>query len=220
MVVGNERRFQVTETFPIEWAGTGATYDVEQVARAWNVSAFEWSALLTGTTATGQTIETEPGTTYCFHARSRDVTGNESSWSDHSCTTTPVNIGSLGPPFDEPPTGWKTEQGAGHYMGDALVSAKKGSSLRVPIGGAEHAAVVVEKCAGCGSLAVYSGEDGAETLLRTISLNRRTTNVGALVPIPLPATTARNRYLILKVISARRRVVVDGLGLDRLGDQF
>jgi hypothetical protein len=38
----------------------------------------------------------------------------------------------------------------------------------------------------------------------------------ALVPIKLPGVAGREKDIVIKVVSARRRVVVDGIALDRL----
>lgn len=213
MVIGGGRRFQTSETFPVEWSGPSATYDVEQVARPWNDAAFDWVTLLAGTTSTNQEIESEPGTTYCFHARALDPTGNASSWSDHGCTTAALDDDA----FDGGSTGtWAQEENDKHYGRRALVSYKKGSSLRVPVGGALHAALVVERCPMCGAIAVFAEDGTSMTLVRRITLYRPSETPRALVPIKLPGDAGREQDLVVKVVSARRRVAVDGIALDRL----
>jgi hypothetical protein len=213
MVVGGGRRFQTSETFPVEWSGAGGAFDVDHVTRPWSETTFDWAALLTSTTATAHEVHAEPGRTYCYRARASDPTGNTSPWSDHGCTTTPLDDDV----FDGRSAGpWSAEAGDGHLGGGALVSSTKGAALRVPAGGARHTALVVERCPGCGTIAVFAEDETSTTLVRRISLYRPSRVLRALVPIKLPGVAGREKDIVIKVVSARRRVVVDGIALDRL----
>ena len=58
-------------------------------------SIFVMAPTALATASRSMSVFTDPGTTYCFRARTRDVAGNLSAWSTPRCTTVPVDDASL-----------------------------------------------------------------------------------------------------------------------------
>jgi hypothetical protein len=63
---------------------------------------------------------------------------------------------------------------------------------------------------------VFTEDGSSTTLVRRIALDRPSAKSRALVPINLPGLAGREQDLVLTVASTRRRVVVDGIAVDRL----
>ncbi|HET7530535.1 MAG TPA: hypothetical protein VFJ98_06210 [Mycobacteriales bacterium] len=198
---------------PVAWTGSdvavagsyasGVTsYDVRYRTAAWNSGfhPFQRPAAWQHTTKLAGSFPVALGSTMCFSVRSRDAAGNVSAWSNERCAARPLDDRSL-----TPSRGWHRSTGAAYFNRTISTSSTKSATLTrtgVPAG---RAALVVTKCPGCGTLAVYYGSK----LVNNVGLGA--TRTQRQVVVTLPRLTARTTKVVLKVASRSKSVQIDGL---------
>ena len=146
-----------------------------------------------------------PGSTYCFSARARDGDGNLSGWSRWRCTALPLDDRAL-----RRHGGWIRGQADGFYLGTRSTAFHTGALLVRKRLSARHLALVAVRCPRCGAVELrWNGR-----LLRRVDLSsdrRRAPRAVGLVSFG----RARSGRLAVRVVSAGKRVVVDGLAVTR-----
>jgi hypothetical protein len=205
------RRFQLATRFPVSWqaadAGSGvASFDLRlrRIGPAGvRYSVHSW---LDATTAKSSSFVGLPGSTYCFSARARDRDGNVSGWSRWRCTALPLDDRAL-----RRRGGWARSRADGFYLGTRSTAVRAGARLVRTRLSARHLALVAVRCPRCGTVELrWNG-----TLLRQVDLSsdrRQAPRVVGLVSF----AHARSGTLAVRVVSAGKRVVVDGLAVTRL----
>jgi hypothetical protein len=202
------RPFNLTRTFSISWSGGDAAsgtagYDVQYRTAGYNGVFGEPVLWQSATTATSASFRGSPGSTYCFSARAVDGVGNVSPWSAERCTALPLKNTSL-----THSTGWSKRTGSGYYMQSYSLSSRQGASLTRTGVATKRVAVVVTKCATCGTLGVYwNGK-----LLKKLSLAASSTRKKHLITVA-EFGSLRSGTVKLVVLSAGRTVIVEGLGI-------
>jgi hypothetical protein len=131
---------------------------------------------------------------------------NPSAWSGERCTTVPMDERAL-----TASAGWTRERAPGFFRQTALAATDHGSTLRRSDLNAHRIRVVALTCPTCGRIAVrWNGRTiGVFELVTKRTLHRHV--LGELV---LPAV--QNGTLEIRVMSARRPVVIDGVAVTQL----
>jgi hypothetical protein len=146
-----------------------------------------------------------PGHTYCFSARARDGAGNVSAWSGATCTSLPVDDRGL-----SASSAWDRRTAASRYRRTISVSSRQGASLSKGSVQARRLALLVDKCARCGTVKVFWNG----SLLRSVDLRASSTRYRRIVTVArwhAPHTGA----VKLRISSRGKRVAIDGLGAAR-----
>jgi hypothetical protein len=202
------QRFILTPAFSVSWSGGDAasgtsSYDVQYRSAGYKGvfgAPVLWQSAVTATSAS---FTGTPGSTYCFSARALDAVGNLSTWSAEKCTALPLNNTSLAHS-----SGWSKVTARGYYLKSYSVSSRPGASLTRTGVVAKRIAVVVTKCATCGTLGVYWNG----TLLKKLNLAASTTAKKQLITVAGWASP-RSGAVKLVVLSSGRPVIVEGLGV-------
>jgi hypothetical protein len=205
-----DRRFQLATSFPVSWratdAGSGvASFDVRVRRIGPAGTRYALSSWLDATTAGSADFQGVPGSTYCFSARARDHDGNVSGWSTGRCTALPLDDRAL-----HRHGGWIQDQADGFYLGTRSSASQAGARLVRTRLTARHFALVAARCPRCGVVELrWNGR-----LLQRVDLSsdrRRAPRDLGLVSF----ARARSGTLAIRVVSAGKRVVVDGLAVTR-----
>ena len=185
--------------------GHAASYDVQYRVAAWNggFGAFHAPAAWQHTTATKHTLTGSAGHEYCFRVRVRDSGGHVSPWSADHCAVVPLDDRSLAG------SGWSRVTGSAYYLHTASRASKLGTELSVKKAKVDRVALLVSTCPTCGKLAVLVN---GKVIATVNTHSSRTRNQQLLVLPRLKLTTAT---ISLRVTTAGKRVVVDGLGVSR-----
>lgn len=198
-------RFQRTTSMVLGWAsddpGATTTYDV-RVRTAPRAGRFgDYTMWQHATTRTGATYRGAAGSTACFQLRAGDAAGNTSPWTADSCTAFPVPATRLiwhG--------AWRHVRAAKEPSGTLLATTTRGAWLVLTGVHAHRIALFVDRCPGCGELAVSLG--GARLAIVNLSSARAVR--GALVQL---APTHRHGSLEITVVTSNRPVRIDAIGL-------
>jgi hypothetical protein len=146
-----------------------------------------------------------PGSTYCISARAI-YPGVMSPWSAERCTAVPLDDRSLLVRHGR----WSRGTARGYYLGTSTVTSVRGAELARTGVLAKRITLIGTKCRTCGTVQIYWNG----TLLRRVSfasqrLRRRVkVNVASFAGL-------QSGTLVIKVISARRPVRIDGLGVSQ-----
>lgn len=187
--------------------GSGvASYDVRyRVAPAGGTfGAYAYPAAWQRVTATTVTRVAARGLTFCFSVAARDVFGNVSPFSAERCTATPLDDRSL-----TASAGWAATTAAAYYGGTMRSTATRGSTLTRTGVTARRLALVVTRCATCGTVGVYLNG----VLLKQVSLAASRTAYQQVVAVDLGSV--RSGTVTVRALDTRR-VYVDGLGVSRV----
>ena len=161
-----------------------------------------WATVSAATASRSMSVFTDPGTTYCFRARTRDVAGNLSAWSTPRCTTVPVDDASL-----RASAQWDRGPANGWLAGTYSSARAKGATLTRGVAAVRQIGVIATTCPGCGSIAVYIGASKVGVL----NLSAASTTQRRLV------TTARfasSRTGAIRLITLTNGLVkIDGLAI-------
>jgi hypothetical protein len=189
----------------VDSGGAGVeSYDVRYREASYNggFGSYSYPAAWQATTETSATLALSRGTTYCFSTRARDHNLNLSGWSAQRCTAVPLDDRSL-----KASTGWTRGRGTAFYVHTILSSTHLGAKLSRTSVHARHLVLVVTKCPGCGSVAVYAGSKK----LRTVNLAATSTRNRVVVSVPTSALSGVT--ISIKIVSTRKPVKIDGLGV-------
>ena len=205
--------FTLGTTATVSWSGkdvgSGVSgYDVRVRGASYYTGWGAWvqPSSWTGTTATSVTVSgLTNGRTYCYEVRAHDAFGNVSPWSADRCVSKLL---------DDPDlvhgAGWVQMHSWGFYQSTISGATKQNADLTRPWSQLDRLAVLVTKCASCGSLGVYVGS----TQIATINLYAATTQRQVLVT--LPPFSYRTGTVVLRSLSTGKTVQVDGLGISRV----
>lgn len=205
--------FTLASTQGLLWAGSDAGSGVGKYQVRWMRAPFNggygawqypsgWQAL-TGTSVTFNGLS--PGYTYCFAVRSIDRAGNVSTWTASRCTARVLDDRSL-----TASSGWtRPAANSAFYLSTSTYTTTSGRTLTRTGAQLDRVALLVTRCASCGSVGVYLNG----TLLKTVSLYA--SNTQRQVLIVLPAFSLRSATVTVKSLSSGKLVQVDGLGISR-----
>jgi hypothetical protein len=199
---------QRARKFSVRWSAKTAAVSYDVVYRRASFAYGSFGApqtLRSQTSVTSASFAGSPGYTYCFRARSRDALGGVSAFGRETCAARPVDERVLrrrGP--------WTAGTNSKAYLGTYLRATKRGASLSRAGAGVKQIWLVVTKCPGCGVVDVYVGGTRVARLNLSAARTMRQQVVRA-VTLPSP----RSGVVTLRVASARRLVVIEGLGLVR-----
>jgi hypothetical protein len=140
--------------------------------------------------------------THTFSAKGRDSLGNEDSTPATRTFTMPVNN------TDLKGRGWTKAKKKGHFLDSFSQTKKKGAVLKYRSSSIKRVALVVTKAKGYGTVKVYLGKH----LLKKVSLAAKRTKKKQLVNVA-GFSTARAGTISIKVVTAGKPVVIEGLGL-------
>jgi hypothetical protein len=206
-------KFQKQRTFTVTWTTSTDTtgpvrYDVRYREAPYNGGLGGFVNWQSTTTATSATFTGAPGTTYCFSARAIDGAGNASPFGTEGCTNVPVD----NPTFKHRGK-WAKKTGAGYYLNTFSRTKKKGAKLTLPGVQAKALSVIVTKCKSCGVIKVFfKGK-----LLKRINLRSKAKARQKLRFVNLnPFTSAQTGTVRITVVSTRKLVIVEGLGVSAL----
>ena len=188
----------------VSYAATdAASYDVRYRVARWDgdFGAYRYPAAWQGTTATGSSVATRPGWTYCFAVRARDAAGNTSGWTADSCTAAPLDDRSL-----TASRGWARSTSTRYLHGTYTATVTRGSTLTLGSVRSARLALVVTRCAACGTVGVYVNG----VLTARVSTAAKTAAYRVVLTLGDAARTGR---VTLKALSGR--VYVDGLAAAR-----
>ena len=204
-------RYLTTTSVPVAWSSTddrsGVGSYAVRVRSAPAAGSFgRFADLFASTPNTSTTFTAGPGHSYCFVAMATDRWSNASAWSDQRCVTVPVDDRGL-----TASPGWSRVRAQGFYLRSALSSTTRGATLVREGLRAHRIRVVAETCPSCGRIQVrWNGR-----LLATFELVTKTTlHRHLLGELVLPSVEIGT--LELRVVSARRPVVIDGVAVTGL----
>ena len=200
------QRFQRTNSVALGWAaydlGGTSTYDV-RVRTATPAGTFGgYAKWRSGTTRTSGTYRGSPGSTVCFGLRARDAAGNTSAWTADVCTAFPLSTSSL-----IHRNVWHRLLETRTPFAATLATTTQGATLRLDRVHAQHLALFVDRCPGCGILQVSLGG----RRFATINLNATRTKRATLV---LLAPTRLHGSLEITVVTSERPVRIAAIGLN------
>lgn len=205
-------RYLASTSVPVAWASTDdksgvGSYQVRVRSAAAAGSFGGYRDVFGSTTATETTFDAVEGHSYCFGATATDRWQNASAWSGERCVAVP---------FDErrltASAGWVRRHAPGFFQRTALASTTRGSTLTRTGLNAHRIRLFVLTCPSCGRVQVlWNGRVvGAFNLVTARTLHRH-----PLPEITLPALSTGGS-LVVRVASANRPVVLDGVAVTRL----
>jgi hypothetical protein len=129
------------------------SYDVRYRKAAFDsgFGPYVYPAAWQKTTKTSEHLSAAAGFEYCLSVRAVTAAGVESSWSPDKCTERPLDDRAL----SRLTAGWHRRTGASYYLGTYTLGSRSGAELALKGVDLDRIALVVTRCAGCGSIAVY-----------------------------------------------------------------
>jgi len=205
-------RYLVATGVPVAWSstddrsGVGSYHVRYRVAPA--AGAFAgYRDVFASTTATQTTFAGSPGRSYCFSAMTTDRWENPSAWSGERCVTVPADERTF-----TPSDGWTREHSPSFFLRTALSATTRGSTLVRSVLNAHRIRVVAMTCPTCGQIKVlWKGR-----VVGSFDLVTKRTLYRHLLPEIVLPTVSTGGTLELRVSSARRPVVIDGVAVTRL----
>jgi hypothetical protein len=204
--------FTLAKQITVRWSGSdnGSGIDHYQLRyrraastgnfpKSWTTPS-SWSTLK----VTKATASVAAGYDYCFQVRAVDRAGNVSGWSSSKCTAAALDDRAL-----KASTGWARRTGRAYYLGTVTSGTQKGATLSKSGLALDRLAVVVTKCSGCGSIAVFVGSKKVGTVNLSASVTKNK------VIVTFPRFSFRTGTVTLKVLSSGKKVLIDGLGVSR-----
>lgn len=184
------------------WSLGGSMFTVRQRS-AGPDGAFGTETSLTATPQSRADVPTDVGTTTCFRVTGADGADNVGAPSKPACTSSPVDDRRL-----RASRGWTSRPGSGFYRGTVSTTTRKGARLSLPVT-TRRLALVASTCPDCGKVDVFL--EG--TRLKRVSLAARTRNK-VVVPVATFGSL-RTGVVRIEIVSAGKRVSIDGLGASR-----
>lgn len=201
---------QTTRRFAVGWTADDplsgvAQYDV-RYRRAPSTSGFgARKPFKTDATKSKGSFAGKPGSTYCFSVRADDAAGNGSSYGRERCTAVPLDDRNL-----KGKSGWARLKQRGAYKRTGLRSKQFGASLFKRGVRARSIALIATRCGRCGKVEVrHRGK-----LLGVVDLSARPFGKKTVNKLP-SSRRIRKGKVTLTIVTAGRRVVVDGLAASR-----
>jgi hypothetical protein len=192
----------------VRWAATEqgpVTFDVRYRSASPRSGFGDYVDLAGPTEETSTRLEADDGMTYCFSARASDQAGNASPWSGELCSVAPLDDRDLAGAAQ-----WTRRSGSKFYRETLKLTRGADSSLIARDVRVRAIRVVVQRCPGCGRVAVFFNGNRVDT----IDLHAGRTRNQRVVR---SASFGRVRRgdISLVVISRDRPVKIDGLVLLR-----
>jgi hypothetical protein len=210
-------------SIPLQWSPStdaGSGFDTYQVVRrtaGWKARRFSAEKVVAATATTTHTVTTTAGTSYCFLVRARDVAGNTSP-SAQRCTALPQDDSSLARVG-----AWQTRTASGAFSdGKVSRTTAQGALLkRADVTKAKRIALVVTKCAGCGSIEVLlKGKlltrAGSAATVSSTSLPAGAATRRRVVIMFKPLATPTSGTLKIRVASSNKPVLIEGVAAPKL----
>ncbi len=185
------------------WSLEGSMFTVRRRSAGPN-EGFGTETIVTETPETPATVPTGDGTTTCLGVTGTDGVDNLGEPSTRVCTSSPVDDRGL-----EASRDWTRQLGSGFYRGTVSTTTRQGAQLSLPVT-TRRLALVATTCPDCGTLDVFLGG----TKLKRISLAASRTRNKVVVPVATFGSL-RTGTVRIEVVSAGKRVSVDGLGTSR-----
>jgi hypothetical protein len=205
-------RYLVSTSVPVAWSstddrsGVGSYHVRVRIATAAGVLG-GYRDVFASTPSTQTTYVGAAGRTYCFSAMATDRWENASGWSGERCVTVPIDERSF-----TASDGWVRQHSSGYFHQTALGSTTPGSTLTRTGLNARRIRLVAQTCPTCGRAQVlWNGYIvGAFDLV-----TKRTLRCHLMPEITLPALSTGGT-LVVRVASAKRPVVIDGVAVTQL----
>ena len=199
-------RLAARRTVDVAWTGTDllsgiASYDVLVRAASHRGSFGPWQVWRRATTATRGVLTGVRGTTYCFAVRASDTGGNTSAASAELCEAVPLDDRDL-----QRSKGWRSARDTRAYEQTLTTTSRRGADLSVPVTG-RRAVVVARGCRACGRAVISL--DGRK--LGNLQLRGRSRVIRQSLSLPL--ASASPRTLKIRVVSRKRPVRIDAVGV-------
>jgi uncharacterized repeat protein (TIGR01451 family) len=196
----------LSSSVPVRWSGADASavvYNVQLRSTTYSGTLGAWTSpqALQGTAGTSTTVAVAAGSTVCARAQARDAAGNVSAWTAQQCTTRALDDRSL-----VAGKGWKRVTGSAFYLKTATSSSTKAASLTLKSARFTRIGLVASTCARCGTVGVYLGK----ALLAKVNLAGKPTARRIFL---LAGVKARSGSIVVRVLSKKKTVQVDGLVL-------
>jgi hypothetical protein len=205
-------RYVVSTQVPVAWSSTDdrsgvGSYHVRYRVAAAKGAFGRYRDAFASTPLTQTTFAAQGGHSYCFGAMATDKWQNASAWSGDRCVTVPIDDRAF-----TPSAGWTGERAPGFFLQTALASTTRGATLTRTGLNARRIRLIAMTCASCGSVQVLW--NGA--VVGTFDLVTKTTLHRHLLPeVVLPALSTGGT-LVVRVASAKRPVVMDGVAVTQL----
>jgi photosystem II stability/assembly factor-like uncharacterized protein len=198
------RTFQRARQFSASWTGQDALSGIDSYTLETRANNGAWQARAP-TAGTGPaTVSGSLGQTLCMRVTARDEADNTTT-SSARCTSIPYNNTQL-----THSRGWTKKTGAGYYQNTYSTTTKKGASLKKTLDDVDKIALVVTKCRGCGTLAVY----WRNARIATVRLAATTTRKKRIIQVA-DFSSPEDGVLRLVVTTSGRPLRVEGLGVLR-----
>jgi WD40-like Beta Propeller Repeat len=211
-ITTNLPAFGLTTPFTVEWGGASDSGSVTGYTAYVRTAPYDGGfdqpvqfATSSGSGTGSSSYAGEPGHTYCFSVTATDDSGNTSSRSAETCTALPADDPDLAG------TGWiRSTNQPGYYRGTSSTSSTKGATLTLPGVQAKQIALVATTCSNCGKVQVLLGS----TSLKTVNLASRNGQTKQVIPVA-SFSTVQTGTVTLRLTTAGKRVIIDGLGVSR-----
>jgi hypothetical protein len=195
----------------VAWSGSDGGSGVGSWQVQWQRARYDggfgaWSSptSYSGSTTSHTYTGLARGYDYCFRVRAIDAAGNTSAYSPRRCTSVLLDDRSLAAS-----SAWTRITGSHYYAGTATSGKKHGAVLTRTHAQLDRLALLVTKCSGCGTVGVYVGT----TLIAKVSLAATSTRNRQLIAVK--PFSYRSGTVTVKILSRRKLVRVDGLGIAR-----
>jgi Tol biopolymer transport system component len=203
--------FGLATPFTVAWGGATdsrsgvKSYDAYVRSAPYNGAFTSTSPLKTSSGPDSASFAGQPGNTYCFSVTATDNAGNTSGPSAEKCTALPVDDAALAG------SGWTRATGqTGYYQGTSSTSFAKGATLSLAGVQAKRLALVATTCRNCGKVQVLLGG----TAIGTVNLASRNTQTEQVLSVA-SFSAVQTGTVTLKVTTAGKPVIIDGLGVSR-----
>jgi hypothetical protein len=202
---------ETSTVFPVGWEGTDnwsgvASYDVRLRTAMPQEPYGPWSTWQSGTVDTSLMFTGEPGSSYCFSARSSDTLGNVGSWSPARCASVPLDDTAL-----TAGGSWSRSTHVGYFEKTMLSTSRHGA--RASLGGLHGRRLALLVATGPGNGTIQASFNGAN--LGTFSFASSQQHLKQVVPLA-DFGSMRGGRLILTVTSQPGAVVrIDGVLVER-----
>jgi hypothetical protein len=203
--------FTWSTDIPVGWSGGAdggsgfAGFDVRSRVSTVRGDLGASTAWLVDTSATTGVFAGSTGSTRCFSARTGDLVGNHSAWSDEACTAIPLDADAL-------VARGKWIERTGGVLGAGLMTTKsRGSTLTLKNVQARRFAFMATTCPTCGAVRVlWRGR-----LLTKVNLREDDDASGVVFALGAKAS-AKAGTLVIEVTSRHKKVAIDAVGATRL----
>jgi hypothetical protein len=184
-----------------------ASYAVRYERAAWNGTGFSawvypsaWQQL----TSTAVTLPVAAGYSYCVSVRARNLAGTLSAWSPVRCVARALDDRSL-----VAGRGWVRAVASPFYLRTATITRTLGAVLVRTGARLDRVGIVATRCPVCGVVGIYV----ANRFIGKLNLSQPVTRYKQI--LFLPKFSYRSGTVVIRSLTARKLVQVDGLVVTR-----